>query len=102
MDSIYLQIVQDLRDAIGVLPAAQNNQGRATKGAAQALLAKVLLTRAYHPYPYEQARAPSSSWPAPTFLREAGATSATDFAGAQAEADTVITSGTDSLVGYRS
>lgn len=91
VDSIYLQIVQDLRDAIAVLPAVQNNQGRATKGAAQALLAKVLLTRAYHPYPYEQASGVVQFLTSPpTFLREAGATSATDFAQAEAEADSVI------------
>lgn len=99
VDSIYLQIVQDLREAIPVLPATQNNQGRATKGAAQALLAKVLLTRAYHPYPYEQASGIVQFLTnPPAFLREAGATPATDFAGALAEADSVITSGTYSLL----
>ena len=98
VDSIYLQIVQDLRDAISVLPATQNNQGRATKGAAQALLAKVLLTRAYHPYPYELASGVVQFLASPTFLRETGATSATDFAGAKAEADSVIASGTFSLL----
>ena len=99
VDSIYLLIVQDLRDAIAVLPAVQNNQGRATKGAAQALLAKVLLTRAYHPYPYEQASGVVQFLASPpAFLREAGATSATDFAGAKAEADSVIASGTYSLL----
>ncbi|MGD0993180.1 MAG: RagB/SusD family nutrient uptake outer membrane protein [Gemmatimonadales bacterium] len=98
VDSIYLQIVQYLRDAITVLPAAQNNLGRATKGAAQALLAKVLLTRAYHPYPYELASGPVTFLASPSFLREAGATSATDFAGALAEADSVIASGTYSLL----
>ena len=89
VDSLYLQIVKDLRDAIAVLPATQNNLGRATKGAAQALLARVLLTRAYHPYPYEAASA-SFYLASSSFLREAGATSATDFAGAKAEADSVI------------
>ena len=98
VDSVYLLIVQDLRDAIGVLPAVQNNQGRATKGAAQALLAKVLLTRAYHPYPYEQASGPVVFLGSSSFLREAGATSATDFAGALAEADSVISSGNYSLL----
>ncbi len=97
VDSIYLQIVKDLRDAIGVLPAAQQNVGRATKGAAQALLAKVLLTRAYHPYPYEAAL-PTFYLASPTFLRETGATSASDFAGAKAEADSVINSGLYSLL----
>ena len=99
VDSIYLQIVQDLRDAIAVLPATQNNEGRATKGAAQALLAKVLLTRAYHPYPYEQSSGVVQFLTSPpAFLREAGATSATDFAQAQAEADSVINSGNYSLL----
>jgi hypothetical protein len=98
VDSVFLQIVQDLRDAIGVLPAVQNNQGRATKGAAQALLAKVLLARAYHPYPYELASGPVVFLSGSSFLREAGATSATDFAGALAEADSVISSGLYSLL----
>jgi hypothetical protein len=99
VDSIFLLMVQDLRDAIPVLPATQNNLGRATKGAARALLAKVLLTRAYHPYPYEQASGLVQFLTnPPAFLREAGATSATDFAGALAEADSVITSGTYSLL----
>ncbi|MDF1572873.1 MAG: RagB/SusD family nutrient uptake outer membrane protein [Bacteroidales bacterium] len=46
-DSIYQFIVDDLLDAIDVLPLKSeyndNNLGRATKGAAQALLAKVYL-----------------------------------------------------------
>ncbi|MGA2383222.1 MAG: RagB/SusD family nutrient uptake outer membrane protein [Gemmatimonadales bacterium] len=91
VDSVYLQIVQDLRDAIKVLPVSQNNFGRATKGAAQALLAKVLLTRAYHPYPYEQASGVVQFLTSPpNFLRESGASSATDFTQAEAEADSVI------------
>src|SRR5438132_670848 len=52
-DSVYLQIVKDLREAIPDLPVTQNQVGRATRGAARHLLAKVLLTRAYHPYSYE-------------------------------------------------
>jgi len=99
VDSIYLQIVKDLREAIPVLPATQNNQGRATKGAAQALLAKVLLARAYHPYPYEtQSGVVEFLTSPPGFLRETGATAATDFAQAKAEADSVIASGTYSLL----
>ena len=97
VDSIYLLIVQDLRDAIKDLPAVQSNAGRATKGAAQHLLAKVLLTRAYHPYAYEAA-SPSFYLVDAAFLREAGATKATDFASAKAEADSVIASGTYSLM----
>lgn len=45
VDQIYAQIIQDLTDAEG-LPADQpEGRGRATKGAAQAILAKVYLTR---------------------------------------------------------
>lgn len=97
VDSIYLLIVQDLKDAITGLPAVQSNVGRATKGAAQHLLAKVLLTRAYHPYAYEAANA-SFYLASASFLREGGATKATDFALAKAEADSVINSGTYSLL----
>ena len=99
VDSIFLQIVADLRAAIPVLPAVQSNLGRATKGAAQALLAKVLLTRAYHPYAYETAT-PSFYLAQATFLRESGATSATDFAGAKAEADSVIAGPYSLLANY--
>src|SRR5213592_243906 len=89
VDSIYLQIVKDLRDAITDLPVTQSQVGRATQGAARHLLAKVLLTRAYHPYSYEAANT-DFYLSGPTFLREAGATSATDFASARAIADTLI------------
>lgn len=47
---VYDAIEADLVAAIGALPVTQPNYGRATKGAAQHLLAKVLLTRAYKPY----------------------------------------------------
>jgi hypothetical protein len=99
VDSIYLLIVQDLRDAIAVLPAVQSQIGRATKGAAQHLLAKVLLTRAYHPYTYETAN-PSFYLASASFLREAGATKATDFAAAKAEADSVIAGPYSLLANY--
>ena len=89
VDSVYLQIVQDLREAIPDLPATQSQFGRATKGAAQHLLAKVLLTRAYHPFAYEAANT-GFYLSGPTFQREASATAATDFAAARAEADSVI------------
>ncbi len=52
---IYNVIIQDLKDAEGKLPYADeysgstNDIGRPNKGAAQALLAKVLLTRAQRP-----------------------------------------------------
>src|SRR5438876_66018 len=89
VDSIYLQIVKDLRDAITALPVTQSQVGRATQGAARHLLAKVLLTRAYHPYAYEAANT-DFYVSGPAFLREPGMTSATDFAAARAEADSVI------------
>ncbi len=45
---IYEQaIIPDLEFAIATLPATQSNYGRATKSAAEFLLAKVLLTRSY-------------------------------------------------------
>ncbi len=43
---VYDVIVADLEDAIAKLPATTNNWGRATKPAAEHLLARVLLTRA--------------------------------------------------------
>src|SRR2546430_1480833 len=88
-DSVYLQIVKDLREATPTLPVTQNQVGRATRGAARHLLAKVLLTRAYHPYSYEAANT-DFYLSGPAFLREPGATPATDFASARAEADSVI------------
>ncbi len=48
VDAIYQQITTDLSDAANVLPLnyqAGNGRGRATKGAANAILAKVYLTR---------------------------------------------------------
>lgn len=45
---VYDVIVKDLEDAIAALPATQPNYGRATKPAAEHMLAKVLLTRASH------------------------------------------------------
>lgn len=43
---VYDAIVADLESAIGVLPAKPNDYGRASKPAAEHMLAKVLLTRA--------------------------------------------------------
>ncbi len=46
-DDIYLQITNDLSDAANILPSSYpvgNGRGRATKGAANAILAKVYLT----------------------------------------------------------
>ncbi len=47
LDDVYLQIEQDLDDAVGSLPASYDaeNMGRATSGAARALLAKVHLAQ---------------------------------------------------------
>lgn len=47
-DAVYAQIITDLNDAATVLPlsyAAGNGRGRATQGAANAILSKVYLTR---------------------------------------------------------
>lgn len=48
-DDVYAQIISDLQDAENELPApgeySQEDAGRATKGSAKALLAKVYLTR---------------------------------------------------------
>src|SRR6266700_3396873 len=71
VDSVYLQIVKDLREAIPDLPVTQSQVGRATQGAARHLLAKVLLTRAYHPYSYEAANT-DFYLSSPAFLREPG------------------------------
>ena len=46
---IYALIVKDLQDAIAALPVSFPDKGRATKGAAQGLLAKVYLTMAGWP-----------------------------------------------------
>src|SRR5213075_2564788 len=46
-DSVYKVIIDDLNQAITLLPVTQSDYGRATLGAAQHLLAKVYLTRAY-------------------------------------------------------
>jgi starch-binding outer membrane protein, SusD/RagB family len=43
-------IIPDLQAAIADLPAEQSDYGRATKGAAEFMLAKVYLTRAYKSY----------------------------------------------------
>ncbi|CAD0005527.1 RagB/SusD family nutrient uptake outer membrane protein [Flavobacterium salmonis] len=50
VDEVYAQIISDLKDAEG-LPAAytSTNLGRATSGAAKAILAKVYLTRKDYP-----------------------------------------------------
>lgn len=45
---VYTQIIADLNDCLATLPATQADQGRVTKGAAQFLLAKVYLTRAWN------------------------------------------------------
>src|SRR5919108_2141058 len=46
-DSVYKVIIDDLNQAITLLPVTQSEFGRVTLGAAQHLLAKVYLTRAY-------------------------------------------------------
>jgi hypothetical protein len=46
-DSVYKVIISDLDQAIALLPVTQTDYGRATRGAAQHMLSKVHLTRAY-------------------------------------------------------
>lgn len=72
---VYTQIIQDLNDAVSVLPATTTDFGRVTKGFAQHLLAKVYLTRGYKSYGGGNA----------------------DFALASTNAEAVINSGTYSL-----
>ncbi|BAV06665.1 Starch-binding associating with outer membrane [Filimonas lacunae] len=48
-DTIYTQIVKDLKDAITALPAVADQKGGIVKTAAQALLGKVYLTLAQYP-----------------------------------------------------
>jgi hypothetical protein len=54
VDKVYLQIIDDLKNAETLLPALQPNAAknviRATKGAAQSLLCQVYLTRGYKPF----------------------------------------------------
>lgn len=45
---VYTQIINDLNDAVVKLPVAQKDAGRATKGAAKFLLARVYLTRGWN------------------------------------------------------
>lgn len=49
VNEVYDVIVADLESAISALPAKQSDYGRATKPAAEHMLAKVLLTRAGNP-----------------------------------------------------
>jgi starch-binding outer membrane protein, SusD/RagB family len=46
VDEVYTQIIADLEMAYSLLPLEQADKGRATSGAAAALLAKIYLTRA--------------------------------------------------------
>jgi len=73
--AVYEQIVADLESAIASLPPTQEQYGRVTAGAAQHLLAKVLLTRGYKEYG-----------------------SSTDFQDAASLASTVINAGTYRLL----
>jgi hypothetical protein len=49
-EQVYTQMIQDLTEAAGILPATTTDFGRITKGFAQHLLAKVYLTRGYRSY----------------------------------------------------
>src|ERR1051325_426763 len=77
-DSVYKVIIDDLNQAINLLPATQADFGRGTLGAAQHLLGKVFLTRAYRDWNTANNQA--------------------DFQQALTLANTVINSGTYSLV----
>lgn len=77
-DSVYKVIIGDLNEAVTLLPVTQSEFGRVTKGAAQHMLAKVYLTRAYR------------DW---NTANKAG-----DFQKALDLANTVIGSGTYSLL----
>lgn len=45
VDSVYIQIIKDLTEAAAALPATIADQGRATKGAANALLGRVYMQK---------------------------------------------------------
>src|SRR5204862_3491354 len=77
-DSVYKVIIDDLNQAITLLPVTQSEFGRVTLGAAQHLLAKAYLTRAYR------------DWNTPNMQA--------DFQQALTLANTVINSGMYSLV----
>jgi hypothetical protein len=76
--AVYDVIIDDLNQAISLLPVTQSDYGRATRGAAQHLLSKVYLTRAYRDWNSGNRQA--------------------DFQQALDLANTVINSGTYSLV----
>ncbi|WP_276483725.1 RagB/SusD family nutrient uptake outer membrane protein [Paraflavitalea pollutisoli] len=57
VDTFYKQIFADLNTAINNLPATQPQWGRATKGAAQAFLARMYLTRGMNQEALDMAKA---------------------------------------------
>ena len=83
-DSIYKIVIADLDSAIKVLPVTQADFGRVTRGAAQFLLAKVYLTRAYK----KDIAAPYGGW----------GEGQADFQKALDLAETLIASNTYTLV----
>jgi|SRR5437867_273611 len=83
VDSVYEAIISDLKFAEANLPAVAKDYGRATKGAAQHLLAKVYLTRLRD---------------ADSTADEAAKRQAGDFANAADYAQRVITSGQYTLL----
>jgi starch-binding outer membrane protein, SusD/RagB family len=83
VDSVYEAIISDLRYAEANLPAVAKDYGRATKGAAQHLLAKVYLTRIRD---------------ADSTADEAAKLAAGDFANAADYAQRVINSGQYTLL----
>lgn len=57
IETFYNQIFEDLKIAVNNLPAAQPQYGRVTKGAAQAFLARMYLTRGMNKEALEMAKA---------------------------------------------
>lgn len=57
VETFYNQIFEDLKIAVNNLPATQPQYGRVTKGAAQAFLARMYLTRGMNKEALEMARA---------------------------------------------
>ncbi len=64
-EAVYARIIGDLEEAIPVLPLSQADYGRATRGAAQHVLAKAYLTRGYRdfaaPDDYQRAAATATA-----------------------------------------
>ncbi|HEX8429237.1 RagB/SusD family nutrient uptake outer membrane protein [Hymenobacter sp.] len=77
---VYSQIIKDLSEAVGALPATTPNFGRVTKGMAQHLLAKVYLTRGYKSYGAGNADFTQAAQLAEAVINSGTYTLLTDFA----------------------